>query len=257
MKTLPTLPSELQSIKKEIKKLYYKGDISLLQKEKIVIVGSRRPYNYTKNLVFELSSKLSKAGICIVSGGAMGVDAIAHKGAGAKNSIAVMGNGLNHIYPKINTNLIKDIGENGLLLSQFEPDFVATPWSFVLRNKVITALGKIVIIAQADLNSGSMKSAEFAIKQNKEIFVLPHRCKESEGTNYLLKNGYAKAIYDIDEFVSNFAQTKHQPPVKDEFWEFCQRSPRYEDAVKIYKDKIFEAELNGDIIVKNGVIQVC
>ncbi len=256
MKTLLTLPNELSKIK-EIKQLYYKGNISLLEKEKVTIVGSRRPYNYTKNIVYELSKKLSKAGICIVSGAAMGVDAIAHKGAGSQNTIAIMGNGLNQIYPKINTNLIKDIEKNGLLLSQFEPDFKATPWSFVLRNKIITALGKVVIIAQADIKSGSMKSAEFAIKQNKEIFVLLHRYKESEGTNELLKNGYAKAIYDIDEFVSNIAHAKQNQSIQDEFWEFCQKSPRYEEAIKVYGNRIYEAELNGEIMIKNGIIQIC
>ncbi|NPA73638.1 MAG: DNA-processing protein DprA, partial [Epsilonproteobacteria bacterium] len=145
----------------------------------------------------------------------------------------------------------------GLVLSQFEPDFKATPWSFVLRNEVVTALGEVLIVAQADLDSGSMRSAEFALKQGKEIYVLPHRLKESLGTNSLLLNGNAKAIYDIDDFVSKFKEGESQEVIKDEFWQFCSNFPKYEDAVKLYKQKVFEAELEGKIEVKNGVVYLC
>jgi len=141
MKTLHTLPSELEGCK--IKKLYYKGNKELLKRKKVSIVGSRRPYNYTQSMVFELAKKLSSARICVVSGAAMGVDAIAHRGAGVSDTIAVLGCGIDMYYPKINKNLIKEIERDGLVLSQFEPDFKATPWSFVLRNEVVTALGEV------------------------------------------------------------------------------------------------------------------
>ncbi len=257
MKILHTLPSELSDLKNPPKQLFYKGNKKLLEKKKIAIVGSRRPYLYTKNIVYELSKKLSNAGICIVSGAAMGVDAIAHSSAGFENTIAVMGNGLDTIYPKVNSNLIKNIEKEGLVLSKFEPDFKATPWSFVVRNEIVVALCDIVIIAQADLNSGSMRSAEFALKQKKEIFVLPHRIGESLGTNKLLNEMAAKAIYDIDDFVAKVSKNIKKSPIKDEFWEFCSKFPRYQEALRIYKDKVFEAELNGEIIVENGIIKVC
>ncbi len=257
MKTLHILPSELSDLKNPPKQLFYKGNKELLQKEKVAIVGSRRPYSYTKNIVYELSKKLSNAGICVVSGAAMGVDTIAHSSAGVKNTIAVMGNALDIRYPKVNNNLIKDIEKNGLVLSQFEPGFKATPWSFVVRNKIVVALANLVVIAQADLNSGSMRSADFALKQGKEIFVLPHRIGESLGTNKLLNEAKAKVIYDIDDFVAKISKNVKITLIKDEFWEFCSNFPKYQDAVRIYKDKIFEAELNGDIIVENGIIRVC
>jgi len=239
MKTLRTLPNELSSIDIEFDKLYYEGDETLLEREKISIVGSRRPYNYTKNVVYELAKKLSQKGLCIVSGAAMGVDAIAHRGAGASNTIAVLGSGVDMPYPKINKNLIEDIKKNGLVLSQFEPGFIATPWSFVLRNKIVVALGKVLVVAQADLDSGSMRSVEFALKQGKEIYVLPHRLKESEGTNGLLKEGLAKAIYDIDEFVSKMgSKGQKQEMIKDEFWQFCANFPKYDDAIKAFGDRV-------------------
>ncbi len=257
MQILNQIPSELKELKTPLKKLYYKGDISLLKKSKIAIVGSRRPITYTKNATFELAKKLSNADICIISGAAMGVDAIAHQGAKSNNTIAVMGNGLDHRYPKVNKNLIENIEKNGLVLSMFEPDFVATPWSFVVRNEIIVALSEAVIITQADINSGSIRSAEFALKHNKPIYVLPHRLNESKGTNKLLKDGLATAIYDIDEFVKIFDKTTKTKEIKiDEFYEFCKNFPRYEDAIKLYGDRIFEEELEGNIIVQNGKIRL-
>ncbi len=257
MKILNQIPSELKELKTPLKKLYYKGDISLLKKHKIAIVGSRRPINYTKNVTFELAKKLSNRGICIVSGAAMGVDAIAHQGAKSDNTIAVMGNGLHHKYPKINKNLIESIEQNGLVLSMFEPDFIATTWSFVVRNEIIIALSEAVIITQADIKSGSMKSAEFALKHNKPIYVLPHRLNESKGTNRLLKDGLATAIYDIDTFVKTFGSTKEtQEIINDEFYQFCKNFPRYEDAIKLFGDRVFEEELEGNIVVQNGKIRL-
>ena len=257
MKILKQIPSELKELKTPVEKLYYKGDISLLKKPKVAIVGSRRPISYTKNITYELAKKLSNTGICIVSGAAMGVDALAHQGAGSHNTTAVMGNGLNHRYPKVNKNLIEKIEQNGLVLSMFEPDFIATPWSFVVRNEIIVALSQAVVITQADLNSGSMRSAEFALKHNKSIYVLPHRLNESKGTNRLLKEGLATAIYDMDEFVKTFDMTSEKKEIKvDEFYEFCKSFPRYEDALKIFGDRVFEEELEGNIVVQNGTIRL-
>ncbi len=255
MQVLKQIPNELESLKTPLKKLYYKGDISLLEKRKIAIVGSRRPINYTKTITYELAKKLSDSGICIVSGAAMGVDVIAHRGAGSANTIAVMGNGLYHRYPKINNNTIKEMEENGLVISRFEPDFKATAWSFVVRNEIIVALSEAIIITQADLKSGSLRSAEFALKHDKPIYVLPHRLNESKGTNLLLKEGKAIAIYDIDEFVKKFDTKKDIKIEKDEFYEFCKNFPRYEDALKLYGDKVFEAELEGKIVVQNGKVR--
>ena len=257
MKKLKQIPSELKGLKTPINELYYKGNISLLKKQKVAIVGSRRAISYTKNITFEVAKKLSNRGVCIVSGAAMGVDAIAHQGAKSHNTIAVMGNGLHHRYPKVNKNLIKDIEQNGLTLSIFKPDFVATPWSFVVRNEIIVALSKAVIISQADLDSGSIRSAEFAIQHNKPIYVFPHRLNESKGTNKLLKEGLATAIYDIDEFVSNFTKVEIENEIEvDEFYQFCKNFPRYEDAVKLFGNRVFEEELEGNIEIQNGTIRL-
>ena len=189
---------ELSSMKKYPKELFFSGELSLLQKTKISIVGTRKPSKYTREYTQKLASLLSKRGVCIVSGGAMGVDAIAHSGAGSANTIAVLPCGIDIKYPSVNKNLLSDIEKNGLLLSQFEEGFKSRPWSFVTRNELVVALGEVLIVAEADLSSGSMRSVAYALAMGKEIFVFPQRLGESNGTNELLASGKAKAIYDIE-----------------------------------------------------------
>ena len=242
---------ELENMKKYPNELFYIGNINLLQKQKVSIVGTRRPISYTKNFTFSLTQKLSAAGICIVSGAAMGVDAIAH--SAATNTIAVVANGLDIRYPAVNKKLITNIEKDGLVLSSYAEGVTSKPYHFVYRNEIVVALGDILIVTQADRKSGSLRSVEFALKQGKEIYVLPHRLGESDGTNDLLKEGLAKPIYDIDEFVSNFGDVKttHE---KDEFLEFVKNYPTYDKAVAKFGEKVFEYELLGKIKVTNGII---
>ena len=173
-----TLP-ELESMKKYPDALYAKGDATLLNRPKVSIVGTRRPSAYTRQYTYDLAKALSRRGVCIVSGAAMGVDAIAHQGAGAENTIAVMANSLDIRYPSVNRVLIEEIENKGLTLSQFDPDFKVTAWSFVLRNEIVVALGEFLVVTEADADSGSMRIVEYALKMEKKIFVLPHHIGES------------------------------------------------------------------------------
>ncbi len=111
-----------------------------------------------------------------------------------------------------------------------------------------------MVVSEAELDSGSMRSIEFALKMGKEIFVFPHRLGESAATNELLKEGKAKAIYDIDVFVSRFGTVNTEEVKRDSFLEFCEKNPTYEEALAKYPDKVFEAELNGDIEVRNAKV---
>lgn len=246
---------EIKYMKKKPNKLFYKGNLELLKNEKISIVGTRKPNTYTKQFTHLLASKLSSLGITIVSGAAMGVDALAHNGAGTNNTIAVVANGLDIKYPKINSNLISKIEENGLVLSMFEDGYKAKVYSFVQRNELVVALGKVLIVTQADLDSGSLHSVKFALKQNKKVYVLAHRCGESTGTNYLLKNNQAEAIYDIDDFIQKFNKN-NTITQNDDFLEYCKTFPSYDNALKKFGAKLFEYELSGKITINNGFIQI-
>ncbi len=248
---------ELEDMKKYPKELYYLGNLSLLKRRKISIVGTRRPSSYTKQYTQLLVQELVKRGIVLVSGAAMGVDAIVHLSAGYENSIAVVANGLDIRYPSVNRRLIESIEKEGLVLSQFPEGAKATPWSFVVRNELVVALGEVLIVTQADENSGSMRSVEFALRMGKEIYVLPHRLGESNGTNNLLKEGLAKPINDILQFANIFGvEPKNNHIEKDEFFYFCQTMPTLDEAVAKFSSRVYEAELEGLITIENGLVRL-
>ncbi len=246
---------ELKSMKKYPNELFYIGNIELLKKRKIAIVGTRRPSSYTKELTYKISSSLSQSDICVISGAAMGVDAIAHQGAKTDNTIAVVANGLDIRYPSVNKNLIIDIEKNGLIISAYNKTEKPKNYTFVLRNEIVVALSEFLIVTQADIDSGSLTSVNYALKMGKTVYTLPHRINESLGTQELVKKGLIKVIYDINEFIENICGTK-KIKINDEILEFCKNNPSYESAISKYPNKIFEYELEGKIKIENGKVIV-
>jgi len=247
IKKLSKIPKRLQKICEPPSSLYYVGDLSLLQNRLVSIVGTRRPSSYTKEFTAKLAKGLAKVGVTIVSGGAMGVDAIAHSNA-FPNTIAILANSLDFFYPAVNQKLLTKIYQNSLALSEYEKDFKARPYTFVHRNRLVVGLGECLIVTEADENSGSLKSVEFALKEGKDIYVLPHRINESLGTQKLLEEGLAKPIYDLNTFISQFGTIIE---TQDEILEFCSKNPSLDEALSIYGTKIYEYELEGKIQIKN------
>jgi len=248
---------ELEDMKKYPKELYFLGNLSLLKRRKVSIVGTRRPSGYTKQYTQFLVQELVKRGIILISGAAMGVDAIVHSSSGWENSIAVVANGLDIRYPSVNRHLIESIENEGLVLSQFSKGTKAAPWSFVVRNELVVALGEVLIVTEADENSGSMRSVEFALRMGKEVYVLPQRLGESNGTNRLLADGLAKPINDILQFSNKFGVEPQNTLIeKDEFFYFCQTMPTLDEAVAKFSDRVYEAELEGLIFIENGLVRL-
>lgn len=247
---------KLDTMKKYPKNIYYMGNLDLLEKRTISIVGTRKPNNYSKQYTHELAKALSEHNICIVSGAAMGIDAIAHNAAGAKNTIGVAGTGLDIRYPAVNRKLIEDIENNGLMISQFPSKTPSQRYNFPLRNELVVSLGECLIVTQADENSGTMRSVEFALKMNKPIFVLAHRIGESIGTNKLLEQNLATAIYDIDKFIEDFVGFKNDIKHSDDFLEYCKTTPTYDEVMQKFPEKLFEYELSGKIKIENGLVFV-
>jgi len=245
---------ELEDMKKYPKELFYRGSLELIKRPKVSIVGTRRPSAYTRQCTYKLAKAMASRGVCVVSGAAMGVDSIAHDGAGADNTIAVVANGLDLKYPAVNRQQIESIEKSGLVMSQFKDGFRATAWSFVVRNELVVALGDILIVTQADLNSGSMRSVEYAQKMGKEIWVLSHRIDESLGTNKLLSDGKANIILDIEKFASRFGKDVQSNILKDEFFYFCQKSPTFDETVEKFGSRVYEAELEGSVTIHNGIV---
>ena len=243
---------ELDFMKSYPKDIFYIGNTDLLNNKKIAIVGTRKPNSYTKNFTHQLAQALNNANITVVSGVAMGVDAISHN-ASINNTIAVVANGLNIKYPSVNKNLIQKIEQNSLILSTYEDNEKARAYTFVHRNELVVALSDILIITQADLKSGSLTSAKYALEMGKQIYVLPHRIGDSDGTNELLKNNQAKLIYNIDDFLNEIG-INTQEIVQDEFLQYCKTNPTYDEAILKYSTEIFEYELLGKIKITDGKI---
>lgn len=235
----------LEKVKNLPSKLFYKGDLSLLKKRKIAIVGSRKMTIYTKNLILNLSSKLKNIDFCVVSGCALGCDAAAHKGA-FPNTIAVFGNGLDQIYPKTNEALINQIYNSSLALSQYEPNTPAKGYQFLERNRIVVGLSEALIVAQADLRSGSLQSARLANEMGIPVFVFPHRISESRGTNELLAKNKANLIDDIDKFVSKFGGEISKNS-DDELINFVKSNSNFDEIYAKFGDKIYEYEFEGKI----------
>ncbi len=252
--TVPYRIDALEAMRRYPETLRYRGDLSLLKRPIVSVVGTRRPSGYTKETLTRLVKALRVRGVCIASGAAMGCDATAHLAAGSDNTIAVLGCGVDLRYPAVNASMIAEIERQGLLLSPFEDGFRATQWSFVLRNEIVVALGEVLIIAQADEKSGSMHSAAYAETMGKPIYVLPQRIGESEGTNRLLAEGKAEAIYDIEAFASRFGRAASEEIVKDEFFYFCQRHPTLDEAVARFGTRVYEAELEGIVGIADGKV---
>jgi len=188
----PEYPNLLKNISNPPMVLYTKGDISLLNKKSISIVGTRRPTTYGREVTKHFAVNLTKAGLITVSGLAYGLDmevALSTLESRGK-TIAVLGGGLDKIYPEQNTSLANKIVENGgLLLSLFPPLRRPTKYSFVDRNRIISALSLGTIIVEAGESSGTLNTANHAIEQGKELFVVPGSIfsKSCIGSNRLIQ----------------------------------------------------------------------
>ncbi|QCT95020.1 DNA-processing protein DprA [Caminibacter mediatlanticus TB-2] len=230
----------MNSIKIDEFKLFYKGNLELLNKPKVAIVGSRKASKYTKEITFLLAKKLSKK-FTIISGGALGVDTEAHKSA-FPNTIFVSPSSLDIIYPKSNENLIKNIYKEGLGLSEYEKNYKPYKFTFLQRNRIIIKLADFVIITEADINSGTMRSFEWAKKFGKKVYVIPHRLNESKGTQYLAKENLAEVIWDIDKFCKSLGINEEN------------RVLTLQEALKKYGDKLYEMEILKEVEIKNGKV---
>ncbi len=203
-------PPLLKEIQDPPKKLHIIGDVPKCQFY-LSVVGSRRPSPYGAHAVENLISGLSGYSICIVSGLALGIDALAHKSAleAGLKTIAVPGSGLspNVLYPSRNRELARKIVESGgALISEFENDFKATLWSFPQRNRVMAGLSHAVLLVEAEEKSGTLITAKLASDYNRDVLVVPGSIysSHSKGTNLFLRLG-AEAITKSEDILSHFS----------------------------------------------------
>jgi len=172
--------------------LYCKGNLQLLNTNCIAIVGTRKPTEYGIITTKQYAKELADADVTIVSGMASGVDSIAHREVIENNgkTIAVIAGGFNHIYPASNYNLFKQLTENNLVISEYNPNIKPLSYYFPVRNRIIAGLSKGIVITEAGEKSGALHTFNYAIDFNREIFVIPGRINSpmSVGTNAIIKS---------------------------------------------------------------------
>jgi len=172
--------------------LYCAGRIEALKGPAVSIVGARKPSAYGRAVAERLARDLAFRGLVIVSGLARGVDSIAHWGAleGGK-TVAVLGSGLETIYPRENRGLFNKIIEQGAVVSEFPPESPPLGFHFPIRNRIISGLSLAVIVVEATKKSGSLISARLALEQNREVMAVPGNITSelSQGTNWLIQTG--------------------------------------------------------------------
>lgn len=202
-------PENLKNIDTPPLVLYAKGDVSLLNQRSVAIVGTRRVTKYGSEVTTKFSTALSKAGIVIISGLSYGVDAIAHEAcvnAGGK-TIAVLGCGVNVIYPDTNRPLAKRILENGgLIISEYKPNEKPKVYYFPIRNRIIAALSSGVLITEATLKSGSMHTKNYALDYGKDLYVVPGRITDiySVGCNNIIKSLQGSMVLSPEDILDNY-----------------------------------------------------
>lgn len=199
-------PVKLKNIYAPPITIFSKGDISLLNSKSIAIVGSREPSKYGIYVAEKFSKELSKEDITIVSGLARGIDTFAHVGALSSfgKTIAVLGSGIDVVYPKENAKYYREISEKGLIISEYIVGTAPESKNFPQRNRIISGLSDGVLVVEARKNSGTMITTDFALEQGKELYVIPGNITSnlSAGTNNLIKEG-AKLVTDVYEILED------------------------------------------------------
>lgn len=197
-------PKNLKTIHYPPPVLYFKGTIVKADKNSISIVGSRKATYYGKMVAEKLSKDLTLAGLTIISGMARGIDTAAHKGALSVNgrTIAVLGCGIDHIYPPENRRLAQEMQESGAIISEFPLSTLPERQNFPRRNRIISGLSLGTVVVEAAEKSGALITADFALDQGREVFAIPGNINSplSDGSHNLIKQG-AKLVNNYQDIL--------------------------------------------------------
>ena len=213
----PNWPALLEEMPDPPMALFARGRPDLLARDSVAVVGTRRPVTQAGRLAEQLGELLGGLGLLCVSGGAMGVDSRAHAGAGPARTCAVLGCGLEWIWPRENRALLEAIGREGVLLSEYPPWFQAQTWSFPRRNRLISGLSRAVIVVQAPARSGALITAATALDQNRELWVCAGPWEDAawEGSHRLIREGarlLGKRDHVLEELATLPLKARLRPP---------------------------------------------
>lgn len=253
-------PEELRLIENPPAVLYYRGDLlHALSFERAGIVGSRKHTAYGKNICENIVDDLSDLGVVVVSGMALGLDGVAHKAALGRNipTIAVLGSGVDVIYPKTHSRLYLNIIENGAVVSEYPPGSEPKAYHFPQRNRIISGLSRCIIVVEAKEKSGSLITARLAAEQGREVFAVPGNINSlySRGTNRLIRDG-AHPYLEKEDFLPFFSCSTST--TEDALWEL---SDEERDILKLIEEGTNTANLiclktGDDITYINGILTI-
>ena len=197
--------------------LFVRGgeDADLLERPSVAIVGARSCSPYGASVARSLGRELAAAGLTVVSGLARGVDGEAHRGAleAGGTTVAVLGCGVDRVYPAAHAELARRVTERGLIVSEYAPGVEPAPWRFPARNRIIAGLAQATIVVEARERSGALITADLALEEGREVFAVPGEITSalSAGTNALLRIG-ATALTSAGDVLESFGITPSEPP---------------------------------------------
>lgn len=227
-------PQSLLDIPNPPPLLYTKGRLELLNMPSIAVVGSRNASPQGEKNAEEFSAALARQGLCIVSGMALGIDGAAHRGAlqAGGATIAVVGTGLDIVYPARHRNLAHQIAEYGLIISEFALGTPSRAQNFPRRNRIISGLSQGCLVVEASLQSGSLITARLAAEQGREVFAIPGsiHSPQAKGCHQLIKQG-AKLVDNMQDIVDEMkwpARATSAAPVADQPGDLQQEEPLLE-----------------------------
>jgi DNA processing protein len=190
----PRFPAPLLAISDCPPALWYRGSLDCLEAPLVAVVGSRAASAVSLDIAGKLAADLAQRGVTVVSGLARGVDSAAHRGALHKgNTVAVLGCGVDRVYPAEHASLAADIAKHGVVLSEFPPGTPPLPFHFPLRNRVISGLSRAVVVIEASEKSGSLITAGCALEQGRDVMAVPGNAMSgrNRGGHALIRDGAA------------------------------------------------------------------
>jgi DNA processing protein len=204
--------------------LWVQGDLSALDQPAVAIVGSRAASSVALETATRLATDLASRGIIVVSGLARGVDSAAHRGAlDTGRTIAVLGSGLDHIYPAEHASLVREIAKRGAVITEYAPRTAPLPHHFPMRNRLISGLARAVVVIEASEKSGSLITAMCALEQGREVMAVPGNVLSgrNRGGHALIRDG-AKIVECADDIVEDLGLGKERKATLEPGSNACQ-----------------------------------
>jgi DNA processing protein len=248
-------PRHLKEIDQPPPVLYTRGSLLPEDEWAVAIVGTRRVTAYGRQVAEEVATTLAHSGVTIVSGLARGVDSIAHQAAvnAGGRTLAILGNGVDLVYPPENRRLASQIMENGALVSDYALGTPPDGINFPPRNRIISGLSLAVIIIEAGMTSGALITASFAAEQGRDVFAVPGNINapQSQGTNRLIRDGAQPLLnpQDVLEALNLTMVTEHRAirvalpsdPVESRLYKLLSQEPMHVDEIRAQTNMPIEA----------------